>query len=69
MLSQLLFPALLIGVAVFGWNGLAQRVDRDVAEWEISPQQGRRHVFMYRGWCVGFALTGVVLALLTLAGR
>lgn len=69
MTSELLFSALMIGIAVVSWNAFPQRVVRDVAEWEITQQQGRRYIFMYRSWSVGFALVGVVLTILTLAGK
>lgn len=69
MLAELYFPAVLIGLAVAGWYTMPRLVMRQVDELALTPLQGRRHVFLYRSWGVGFALIGVTLAVLTLTGR
>ena len=69
MSSALFFPVLLLALSVFSWNAFPRRIAQDVAEWEITPQQGRRYIFMYRSWSVVFALTGIFLVCLTLTGK
>jgi hypothetical protein len=66
MNSAFLFPALLIGLSLFGWNASSKRIAQEVAEWEITPQEGRRYVFLYRGWSVVLAAVGVALVILAL---
>lgn len=69
MSSSLFFPTLLVALAVFGWNVSSRRIEEEVAEWGMTPQEGRRHVFLYRGWSVALAVIGVVLAILTFAAN
>ena len=64
MSSSLVFPALLLVLSVFSWNAFSRRIAHDVAEWEMSQQQGRRYLFMYRSWSVAFAIIGVMLIIL-----
>jgi hypothetical protein len=69
MNSALSFPILLIVVSLFSWKAFPQRLARDLTNGEITPQQRRGYVFMYRGWSVAFAAVGVTLALMTFAGK
>jgi hypothetical protein len=69
MNSDFLFPAILIGVSLFSWNAFPRRIAQEVAEWEITPQEGRRYVFLYRGWSVALAAVGVALVALTLTAN
>jgi hypothetical protein len=62
-------PVLLIVMSLFSWNAFPRRLARDVANAEITPQQGRDYAFMYRGWSVAFAVAGATLTLMTFAGR
>jgi len=67
--SNFLFPAILVFVGITGWIALPQRLQRDAGSSEITPAQAQRYLWIYRAWCIGFAVIGVVLATLTLVGR
>jgi hypothetical protein len=66
MNTSLFFPVLLVAVALLGWMVFPRRVAHDVAEWELTQQEGRRHVFIYRSWSLGLVIVGVAQELFTL---
>jgi hypothetical protein len=66
MNTSLFFPMLLVAVALLGWMVFPRRVAHDVAEWELTQQEGRRHVFIYRSWSLVLVLAGVAQGLFTL---
>lgn len=66
--ADLLFPAILVFVAITGWVSLPQRVQCDAASGEITHAQAQRYRRIYRAWCVAFALGGAIFAAVTLFG-
>jgi hypothetical protein len=69
MSSAYSFPAVLIFLSLFSWTVFPRRIAQEVSEWELTPQEGTRYIFMYRGWSLFFGVIGVALVILTFAGK